>query len=63
MDLVLPKGKPSRIHCECGREVQLNSMPSHLLSQKHKDLMREKSRVKVERGSFFECSIQQTDLS
>jgi len=54
MDIILPKGKARRIQCECGRFVQQASYPSHLNSQKHKDLIREKNTIKVERGSFCE---------
>ena len=50
--LVLPRGKPKKIPCECGKAVQTNSMPIHLQSKKHKEIMAEKNRIRVEAGSF-----------
>lgn len=50
--LVLPRGKPKKIPCECGKAVQTNSMPIHLQSKKHKEIMAEKNKVRVEVGTF-----------
>ena len=50
--LVLPRGKPKKIPCECGKAVQTNSMPIHVQSKKHKQIMEEKNKVRVEPGTF-----------
>lgn len=56
--LVLPRGKPKKIPCECGKAVQTNSMPIHVHSKKHKEIMAEKNRVRVEVGTFVSGEIK-----
>ena len=56
--LVLPRGKPKKIPCECGKAVQTNSMPIHVHSKKHKEIMAEKNKVRVEVGTFVSGEIQ-----
>ena len=52
MEIVLPKGKGRKIQCECGRSVQKTSYPSHILSTKHRERMRERNIIKVDWGVF-----------
>jgi len=56
--LVLPRGKPKKIPCECGKAVQTNSMPIHKLSKKHMRIMAEKNKIRVESGTFVMGEIQ-----
>jgi len=57
METFLPVGPPSKIQCVCGKIVQRNSYPTHLLSKKHKEIMKDLNRVKVERGIFMAAEI------
>jgi hypothetical protein len=50
--MVLPHGKPRKIPCACGKAVQTNSMPIHVQSKKHKHIMAEKNKIRVEAGTF-----------
>ena len=59
--LVLPRGKPRKIPCECGKAVQTNSMPIHVQSKKHKQIMEEKNKVRVEIGTFVSGEIKPTE--
>lgn len=55
-DLVLPKGRPRKVLCPCGRRVQHNSLPPHLKSKKHQAWMKREEKPTaciVESGSFF----------
>jgi hypothetical protein len=56
--LVLPRGKPKKIPCECGKAVQTNSMPIHVTSKRHKEIMAEKNKVRVEVGTFVSGEIK-----
>ena len=56
--LVLPRGKPKKFPCECGKAVQTNSMPIHVHSKKHKEIMAEKNKVRVEVGTFVSGEIK-----
>jgi len=58
--VVLPKGTPRKIPCECGKVIQTNSMPIHVTSKRHRQIMAEKNRIRVESGSFVLGEIKPT---